>query len=130
MNKLLFTVIFLLLSIQTATANQADVIDVKASQADDKTWRFDVTLKHDDEGWDHYVNQWVVTDLDNKILATRTLYHPHVHEQPFTRNIQGVEIPDKITRVKIIARDSIHQRTGKILQYDLKEMKVVKTKND
>lgn len=117
--------ILLLLTTQVSTANKADVIDVKVSQADDKTWRFDVTLKHDDEGWDHYANQWVVTDLDNKILATRTLYHPHVHEQPFTRNIQGVKIPAGVTKVKIIARDSVHQRTGKVVKYDLKAMKII-----
>ncbi len=127
MNKLAVLVL-LLLTTPASTANQADVINVKASQADDKTWRFDVTLKHDDEGWDHYANQWVITDLDNKILATRTLYHPHVHEQPFTRNIQGVKIPDSITRVKIIARDSVHQRTGKVVEYDLKELKIIETK--
>ena len=129
MNKLLVTFISLLLTLQVAAANQADVIDVKASQVDDKTWRFDVTLKHDDEGWDHYANQWVVTDLDNKILATRTLYHPHVHEQPFTRSLQGVKIPKKTTQVKIIARDSVHARTGKVIEYDLKEMKIIEDKD-
>lgn len=123
------TFLSLLLTLQIATANQADVVDVKVSQAEDKTWHFDVTLKHDDEGWDHYANQWVVTDLDNKILATRTLYHPHVHEQPFTRNLQGVKIPNETTRIKIIARDSVHQRTGKVIEFDLKEMRIIEEKD-
>lgn len=92
-----------------ASANQADVIEVKATQLEDKSWRFDVTVKHDDEGWDHYVNQWIVVAPDNKILATRTFYHPHVNEQPFTRNIQGVNIPEMVTQVRIMARDSLHQ---------------------
>ncbi len=66
-------------------ANEVEIVDVKATQSSDKTWSFRVTLKHADEGWDHYANEWQVIAPDNKILATRTLYHPHVNEQPFTR---------------------------------------------
>jgi hypothetical protein len=124
-NSQLIAFILLLIPLHFSSANPADVIDVKATQSKDKSWRFDVTIKHDDKGWDHYVNQWIVVAPDNKILATRTLYHPHIHEQPFTRNIQGVSIPKTVTKVRIIARDSVHQRTGKIIKYDLKELKII-----
>lgn len=103
-----------------ASANEVEIVDVKAYQASDKTWTFAVTLKHGDEGWDHYANEWQVIAPDDKILATRTLYHPHVDEQPFTRNTSGVKIPADITTVRIIARDTIHGHSKTAMQVDLK----------
>jgi hypothetical protein len=46
-------------------------------------YRFSVTVRHADEGWDHYADRWEVLTSDGTLLATRTLYHPHVNEQPF-----------------------------------------------
>lgn len=102
-----------------AGANEVEVVDVKATQAIDKTWSFRVALKHDDEGWDHYANEWQVIAPDNKILATRTLYHPHVNEQPFTRGTQGVKIPADIKTVRVIAKDTVHGLSKNALEVEL-----------
>jgi len=107
-----------------ATANEVEIVDVKAHQANDKTWTFAVTLKHGDQGWDHYANEWQVIAPDDKILATRTLYHPHVDEQPFTRNTSGVKIPADITSVRIIARDTVHGHSKTAMQVDLKTKEI------
>ena len=48
-------------------------------------WRVEVTLRHDDTGWEHYADAWRVVLEDGTVLGTRTLYHPHETEQPFTR---------------------------------------------
>ena len=69
---------------------------------------FSVTLEHLDEGWNHYANQWDVMTLDGKLLKSRVLFHPHVDEQPFTRSLSGVVIPEGVERVKIRAKDSKH----------------------
>ena len=69
---------------------------------------FSVTLKHGDEGWDHYANQWDVMLMDGTLLKSRVLYHPHVDEQPFTRSLSGVKIPAGTSRVKIRAKDLKH----------------------
>ena len=119
MNKIVLSLILYFFSSMTIHANQADVIDVKATQSKDKSWRFDVTVKHMDEGWDHYANEWVVLSPERKVLAKRTLYHPHVNEQPFTRNIQGVKIPEDIEKVTIVARDSVHGIKGKSMEINL-----------
>ena len=105
-------------------ANEVEIIDVKARQQSDKTWHFDVTLKHDDEGWNHYANQWQIIAPDNKILGTRTLYHPHIKEQPFTRSLSGVKIPADIKTVRIIARDTVHGLSHKAAKLDLESMAV------
>jgi len=104
----------------SSMANEVEIVKVKATQSSDKTWRFDVTLKHDDKGWDHYANEWQVIAPDNKILATRTLYHPHVKEQPFTRSIFGVKIPSELTTVRIIAKDLVHGLSDKLMKVNLK----------
>lgn len=103
----------------TAIAGGADVVDVKAVKASDGTWRFDVTVGHDDAGWNHYANSWQVLAPDGKVLATRVLAHPHVDEQPFTRSKGGVEIPDGVAAVTIRAGDNVHGFTGKEMTVDL-----------
>ena len=105
-------------------ANEVEVVNVKASQEKDKTWDFDVTLKHADAGWDHYANEWQVINADNKILGTRTLYHPHVNEQPFTRSLSGVKIPQGTKSVRVIAKDTVHGLSHKAAEINLASKKV------
>ena len=65
---------------------------------------FSVTLTHPDTGWDHYADGWRVETEDGTILGTRELLHPHENEQPFTRSLGNVSIPDGTQRVLIRAR--------------------------
>ena len=103
----------------TATAGEADVVAVEVTQTGKQTYRFDVTLRHDDTGWKHYADRWEVLAPDDSILATRVLAHPHVNEQPFTRSLSGVKIPAEIHRVKIRAHDSVHAFGGETMVVDL-----------
>jgi len=109
-------------------ANEVEIVNVKATQSSDKTWRFAVTLKHKDEGWDHYANEWQIIAPDNKILGTRTLYHPHVNEQPFTRSLDGVKIPAELETVRIIAKDTVHGLSTKAVRFNLSTQKVEQIK--
>jgi hypothetical protein len=68
------------------------------------SWTFDVTLTHPDTGWDHYADAWQIETPDGTILGLRDLAHPHVDEQPFTRSLSGVTLPDGLTEVRIRAR--------------------------
>ncbi len=119
MQKLIAPILLLSLS-SLSLANEVEITNVVAHQASDKTWTFAVTLKHADTGWDHYANEWQVIAPDNKILATRTLYHPHVEEQPFTRNTSGVKIPANMETVRIIAKDTVHGLSKTAMQINLK----------
>ncbi len=71
------------------------------------TWRFDVTLRHADTGWDHYADGWRILSMDGAELGTQILVHPHVNEMPFTRSLSGVEIPQGMTRVLVVAKDNL-----------------------
>ena len=116
-----------LLSAPYALAGEADVIKVKAQENTKGLWRFSVTVRHDDTGWEHYANNWEVLSPDGEVIATRVLAHPHIHEQPFTRNLSGIKIPDDLTSVLVRARDSVHGYGGVMISLDLKsgEMKIV-----
>ena len=83
------------------------VIEHVTAQRTGNMVRFDVTLRHADEGWDHYADGWGVYTLDGAELGYRTLHHPHVTEQPFTRSL-SVEVPRKTQAVIIRPRDSVH----------------------
>ena len=76
-----------------AVAGPADVESVEVTVTTGGTYRFRVTVRHSDEGWAHYADRWEVRTPDGTLLATRTLLHPHVNEQPFTRELTGVTIP-------------------------------------
>lgn len=71
-------------------------------------WTANVTVRHGDTGWDHYADAWRIVDPDNKVIGTRTLYHPHESEQPFTRSLSGVAIPSSISAVEVQAHDKVH----------------------
>lgn len=104
-----------------AIAGEADVEAVKATRAADGTWRFDVTVRHADTGWDHYANRWDVLAPDGTVLGTRTLLHPHENEQPFTRSLSGVSVPDGMRSVTIRANDSVHGEGGREITVKLSE---------
>lgn len=99
----------------SAIAGASNVIDARATSSGD-AWRFDVTLRHADEGWDHYADAWRVVAPDGTVLGTRTLYHPHVNEQPFTRSLSGVAIPDGTPWVLIESHDSVHGWGGETIK--------------
>lgn len=82
----------------------APFIDTAYAEQSGDTWRFTVTLSHPDTGWDHYADGWRIVDEDGQVLGVRELLHPHVDEQPFTRSLGGVSLPEGTTHVGIQAR--------------------------
>jgi len=104
----------LLISI-SAYAGEADVIKVDVKRTGGDTYFFKVTVRHEDEGWDHYTDKWDVVAPDGTVLGTRTIYHPHVDEQPFTRSLSDVKVPESIAGVTIRAHDSVHGYGGKTI---------------
>ena len=96
--------LFLIAAAATASAGPPRIDDVRAMRTGD-TWRFDVTIFHPDTGWDHYADAWRILDMQGNVLGVRILAHPHVDEQPFTRSLSGVRIPEGTTQVQVQARD-------------------------
>ncbi len=82
-------------------------------------WSVSVTLRHADVGWKHYANAWRVVAADGTVLGTRTLYHPHDDEQPFTRSLNGVNVPAGLNRIFVEAHDKVHGWSADRLEVDL-----------
>lgn len=109
-----------LLLAMPAQAGEADVMKVAARKDGGGRYSFDVTVRHADTGWKHYADKWEVLSPDGKtVLGTRTLYHPHETEQPFTRSLSGVQVPAAFKEVLVRAHDSVHAFGGKTARVKL-----------
>lgn len=113
MRKILALVIcgFLIMASSPVLAGKADVIDVKVVNVDADVYRFSVTVRHDDSGWDHYADRWDVLDMEGNNLGTRVLMHPHEDEQPFTRSMT-LSLPMHVKQVRVRAHDKMHGYGG------------------
>lgn len=101
-----------------ALAGSVDIRHVTLSKQAD-IWKVSVTLQHADTGWQHYADAWRIVTETGKVLATRVLYHPHVNEQPFTRSLVNVKLPDDVQQVQVEARCNVHGWGKAPLRVDL-----------
>ena len=102
----------------------AQIAYVKATESSKGLWRFDVSVRHNDEGWDHYADAWQVIDPQSgKVLGERILAHPHETEQPFTRSQSGITIPSDLNRVLVRAKCNVHGFGGREILVDLSQLK-------
>ena len=108
-----------LLFAPAAWAGEADVVAAKVRRTADGTYDFEVTVKSNDRGWDYFADAFEVLTPEGKVLGTRVLLHPHETEQPFTRDLYGVKIPQGIERVVIRARHKPKGYDGKTLTVEL-----------
>ena len=103
-----------------ALANEVKIVKVEFESRYHE-WTVRVTLRHDDKGWDHYADAWRVVDERGRELGKRTLYHPHVNEQPFTRSLSGVKIPADQHVVYVEAHDKVHGWSPDRVRVDLRK---------
>ncbi len=82
-----------------------DVLDAAAEQGADGTWTFRATLSSPYDTPERYADAWRILGPDGTELGIRVLAHDHANEQPFTRSLSGVEIPDDVETVTIEGRD-------------------------
>ncbi len=117
---------FLLVSTLGFAAGNADVLKVQAQNTAPGEWSFSVTLSHPDTGWEDYADGWDIVLPDGTVVKpaanekfTRTLWHPHVNEQPFTRSQGGIKIPAGVKQVSIRAHDKRDGFGGKTISLTL-----------
>lgn len=96
----------------------ADVVAVEVSGSG-AALRFDVTVSSADTGTDKYADAWEVIAPDGTVLGARTLLHPHVGEQPFTRSLEIQDVPDEVEVVMVRARDSVVGFCGDVMEVTL-----------
>lgn len=107
---------------QTATAADPqfpDVLSATVRAVSANTFDFDVTVSSPYDTPQRYADGFRVTRLSGELLGERTLWHDHQNEQPFTRDLHGVRIPDGIRTVRIQARDQQHGYGGRSIEVEL-----------
>lgn len=96
----------------------AHVIGAAATDTGDGTFSISATVSSDETGWDKYADLWTVS-VDGEVIGERVLAHPHESEQPFTRSLSGVVIPDGTTVLEIAAHDSVLGFCGDVFELEL-----------
>ena len=97
----------------------AQVTSVLATKKSDGSWCFGTTVRHNDQGWEHYADGWEVIDLEGNQIGERLLAHPHDNEQPFTRSQCNIKVPLGISKVIVRAKCNKHGFGGKPIVVDL-----------
>lgn len=96
-----------------------EVVEVEVSAEGGTTYRFDVTISSPYDRPDKYADAWRVMGPDGEVYGVRELAHPHPNEQPFTRSLDGVEIPGDVDTVSVEARDLVDGWSGQTVEIDL-----------
>ncbi|MEX2501253.1 MAG: hypothetical protein WD336_02660 [Trueperaceae bacterium] len=103
-----------------ASLDYAQVEEVVVTVRADGRYDVAVTVRHQDEGWDHYADAWQLIDPESgEVLGERELLHPHDDEQPFTRSLRGLTLPEGVTLVTVRARCNVHGFGGREVAVDL-----------
>jgi N-acetylmuramoyl-L-alanine amidase len=95
-----------------------DVLEVGVSGGDG-VYGFDVTLSSPYDTAQRYADAWRVLGEDGVVYGVRELTHDHATEQPFTRSLAGVEIPDSVESVVVEGRDQVYGWGGETVSVTL-----------
>ena len=96
-----------------------DVVAVEVVETSDDVYRFEVTISSPYDTPERYADAWRVKGEDGAVYGVRELLHDHQTEQPFTRTLDDVEIPEGTASVIVEGRDLEHGWGGDTLIVDL-----------
>ena len=95
-----------------------DVVAATATETADG-WTIEATLSSPYDSAERYADAWRALDPNGIVLGLRELLHDHATEQPFTRSLTGVEIPDAVQEITIEGRDLQHGWGGATVTIEL-----------
>jgi hypothetical protein len=96
-----------------------DVVDATAIDANG-SWTFNVTVSSPYDTPERYADGWRIVGPDGTEFGFRLLTHDHAGEQPFTRSLSSVSIPDDVDVVTIEGRDQANGFGGEIFELQLR----------
>lgn len=108
-------------STPSAVAEQRypDVIGAKATARGAGVYDFDVTVSSPYDTPQRYADAFRVRTGDGRVFGERVLLHDHKDEQPFTRELHGVRIPDGLATVTLEGRDKTFGWGGRTFELAL-----------
>jgi hypothetical protein len=97
-----------------------DVVGVRVASTAAGVFSFDATISSPYDTPQRYADGFRAMSEDGKtVFGVRPLLHDHASEQPFTRDLYGVQIPPGVRRVVIQGRDRQYGWGGKTQTVDL-----------
>ena len=105
----------------TGTTEQQfpDIIGAEITPNGDGTFDIDVTVSSPYDTPERYADAWRVLGPDGEELGVRELAHDHQNEQPFTRSLSNVAIPETVEVVTIEGRDQVYGYGGGTLEVEV-----------
>lgn len=85
-----------------------DVVGATAFETEPGTWTFEVTISSRYDSADRYADAFRIFGEDGTVYGSRELLHDHATEQPFTRSLESVEIPDEVDAVVVQGHDLVN----------------------
>lgn len=95
-----------------------DVIAAELEPQGD-AWRLSATLSSPYDTPDRYADAFRALAEDGTELGVRELAHDHANEQPFTRSLTGLEVPDDVARITVEGRDQEHGWGGDTVEVEV-----------
>jgi N-acetylmuramoyl-L-alanine amidase len=95
-----------------------DIIEASVSRVG-SSYSFDVTISSKYDSPDRYADAFRIIGDDGQVYGARELTHHHANEQPFTRSLSGIAIPESVGSVIIQARDLVYGWGGATFELDL-----------
>lgn len=95
-----------------------DVADVAVDRGENG-YTFAVTVSSPYDTPERYADAFRVIGDNGQVYGVRELTHDHANEQPFTRTLGAVEIPDSVARVMVEARDQVYGWGGETVTVTL-----------
>ena len=113
-------IIFLSGFAQTQAAEQKypDIIDATFTSSNG-SYRFNVTVSSPYDSAKRYADAYRIMSESGEVFGIRELAHDHAYEQPFTRSVSGVKIPDDVRTLIIEGRDQQYGWGGKTFTIEL-----------
>ena len=96
-----------------------DVVAVKVRASGPNLFDFDVTISSTYDTPQRYADGFRGDAPGNEVLGERKLLHDHQNEQPFTRDLYAVMIPQKVKTVQVQARDQKFGYGGRVVEVKL-----------
>ncbi|TCS43676.1 hypothetical protein [Reinekea marinisedimentorum] len=83
------------------------------------SYTFNVTLSSPYDSASRYADAFRVMSANGEVYGVRELLHDHAYEQPFTRALRQVEIPQGVAEVIVEGRDQKYGWGGKTVTISL-----------
>ncbi|MEM9628411.1 MAG: hypothetical protein AAGA21_19420 [Pseudomonadota bacterium] len=105
-----------------ASEDAARIADVKIKRDSPNQpgiYHIKVTIEHEDQSWNDYIEAWEIYGPDGQVLGVRPFFEPELEREQTISALSGVVIPEDIRTVTIRARNYPNGLEGEPVEVSL-----------